>query len=190
MSGITSETPPAVLNGMLAVVVESNRTGQMAFGPDELQRVAGAKPDEMWDIIGILPERIAGPSMDLWAVHYDARSKGQAVEDGYLSPPPPKPKGVYVPAGVGRTDLRSIPAERYVAALTGVEVRDGRKVRCVLPSHEERTPSFSVRGTTWRCFGCSQGGTIFDLAAAVWGRPTGTKAQFADLARELERRLR
>lgn len=66
--------------------------------------------------------------------------------------------------------LKGIDAETYVEALTGEEVPPSRKICCPLPDHDERTPSFHVRGTTWRCFGCGAHGTIYDLAAAVSGR--------------------
>lgn len=63
----------------------------------------------------------------------------------------------------------------YVEALTGEEVPRSGTIRCPLPDHDERTPSCQVypeadRG--WYCFGCHRGGTVYDLAAALWDLPT------------------
>lgn len=65
--------------------------------------------------------------------------------------------------------LLEIPAEDYVEALTGEEIGRNHKICC--PLHDERTPSFSVRATTWHCFGCDKGGRIYDLASALWALP-------------------
>lgn len=62
--------------------------------------------------------------------------------------------------------LLEIPASLYVEALTGQEINRASKTNC--PLHEERTPSFSVRGTRWHCFGCGRKGDIYDLAGALW----------------------
>jgi hypothetical protein len=110
-----------------------------------------------------------------------------------------------VPLGsVGKIDrTRSAPADRhddrmleiapvdYVQALTGIEIPRSGVIRCPLPDHDERTPSFKVyegpeRG--WHCFGCGRGGTIYDLGAALWGISTRGSA-FHDLRRELAREL-
>jgi CHC2 zinc finger len=82
--------------------------------------------------------------------------------------------------------LRSVAPAVYVERLTGQRVGRSRKVRC--PFHEDQTPSLHVyddpeRG--WYCFGCAQGGSIYDLAALLWQRqPRG--ADFVELRRELE----
>jgi hypothetical protein len=66
--------------------------------------------------------------------------------------------------------LADIPPRVYVEALTGlVPTRDGN-VSC--PLHEDRTPSLHVyedpdRG--WWCFGCEQGGGVYQLAALLAG---------------------
>ena len=63
-----------------------------------------------------------------------------------------------------------------MTALTGQQVGRSRKVSC--PLHEDSTPSLQVyrdpsRG--WFCFGCRRGGSIYDLAGAVWGiEPRGS----------------
>jgi hypothetical protein len=67
--------------------------------------------------------------------------------------------------------LLAIAPEVYVRRLLGVEVPRHRKVPC--PFHEDRHASLHVYetpGRGWYCFGaCRRGGTIYDLAAAVYG---------------------
>jgi DNA primase len=61
----------------------------------------------------------------------------------------------------------------YVRALLGVEPGRGGKVRC--PFHADDTPSLHVYPQPEQgryCFGCRRGGSIYDLAAEVWGRAT------------------
>jgi hypothetical protein len=71
----------------------------------------------------------------------------------------------------GQDPLLMIEPAVYVQALTGLHAgRDG-KVSC--PFHADKTPSFHVypgpaRG--WYCYGCRRGGSIYDLAAQLWGR--------------------
>jgi hypothetical protein len=58
----------------------------------------------------------------------------------------------------------------YVHALTGQRVGRSRKVSC--PLHQDRTPSLHAYETAeqgWYCFGCGRGGSIYDLAAALYG---------------------
>lgn len=83
----------------------------------------------------------------------------------------------------GRTsndDLLQVAAATYVERLTGRRADDQGWVRC--PFHKggaERTPSFQVEGTLWRCFGACEplhvgrvlGGNIYTLAGLVWGYP-------------------
>lgn len=76
---------------------------------------------------------------------------------------------------VGGDWLLDVPPERYVAALTGLRVGRGGKVRC--PLHDDRVPSLHVYADAesgWYCFGCRRGGSIYDLAGALWGiQPRG-----------------
>lgn len=54
--------------------------------------------------------------------------------------------------------------------------------RCVLPDHEDRTPSFSVdpAKNLWNCFGCNRGGDAVRLACLTWGyQPGGKEEQMA-----------
>ncbi len=61
--------------------------------------------------------------------------------------------------------------ESKLVRWTGQSVGRSRKVHC--PLHGDDTPSLHVyrdaRGG-WFCFGCGRGGTVYDLAAALWGR--------------------
>jgi hypothetical protein len=71
--------------------------------------------------------------------------------------------------------LRRIPPAVYVEVLTGLAVARNRKVSC--PWHEDRVPSLHVYERPeqgWYCFGCGRGGSIYDLAAELYGlRPRG-----------------
>lgn len=42
---------------------------------------------------------------------------------------------------------------------------------CLLPNHEDRSPSFVVypRTNSWYCFSCLRGGDVVELARLVWG---------------------
>jgi len=65
--------------------------------------------------------------------------------------------------------LKQIPPVVYVEALTGEVVPASGFINCPLPDHEDRTPSFQVLESHWRCFGCGRGGGIIDLGAALCG---------------------
>jgi hypothetical protein len=85
----------------------------------------------------------------------------------------PHPRPLRAPrqaASAAEDALLAVEPPVYVAALAGRQVGRDRKIYC--PLHEERTPSFHVyddpeRG--WYCFGCSRGGTIYDLARELSG---------------------
>jgi hypothetical protein len=108
--------------------------------------------------------------------------------DRVLPPEPAPPEPVIRPRQrIGRDDpLESIPPRVYVEQLTGQRVGRSGKIRC--PFHDEdRTPSLHVYndpGQGWYCFGCGRGGTIYDLAAMLWGRGTHG-LEFVELRREL-----
>lgn len=126
-------------------------------------------------------------------VHYDAMYRNALAADlvGDLPDPEP-PKQIPVSRRVRPSDgsldaLRSIPARVYIPALCGREVvRD--MVTC--PFHgdgRERTPSLHVGGPNaecWHCFGCDEGGDVFDFAARLWG--LDTKTDFKGIKRRLE----
>lgn len=81
--------------------------------------------------------------------------------------------------------LRGLEPVRYVADLAGVAVPGPGKIRCPLPDHGDRTPSFHVYETPedgWFCFGCRRGGDVFTLAALLCGRdPHLTGAAFCEV---------
>jgi hypothetical protein len=94
----------------------------------------------------------------------------------------------------GRRELRGdvllqVEPAVYVSELLGVQARAGRKVRC--PFHRDERPSLHVYPTAergWCCFSCGRGGSIYDLAAALWGlQPRGR--EFVELKRLLAERL-
>ena len=84
--------------------------------------------------------------------------------------------------------LLAIAPDAYVRRLLGVDVPRHRKVRC--PFHEDRHPSLHVYETAqrgWYCFGrCRRGGTIYDLAAPLYGY-TSRGEDFLRLRAELRR---
>ena len=77
----------------------------------------------------------------------------------------------------------------YVSDLLGVHARSGHKTRC--PFHTDERPSLHVYPTAsrgWSCFSCGRGGSIYDLAAEVWG--TGTRGrEFIELRSRLTERF-
>jgi hypothetical protein len=84
--------------------------------------------------------------------------------------------------------LLRIAPDTYVADLLGVRPGRDRKVRC--PFHEDERPSLHVYPTPargWTCFSCGRGGSIYDLAAEIWGMETRGR-EFLELrARLVER---
>lgn len=84
--------------------------------------------------------------------------------------------------------LLEVDAATYFEVLAGVEVPPSGMVRCPLPDHDDRTPSCSVTGTVWHCFGCQRSGRIYDLGAELWGFGTrGT--DFIELRQRLAQEL-
>lgn len=85
--------------------------------------------------------------------------------------------------------LRGVEPAVYVQRLTGQVVGRSRKVRC--PLHDDAKPSLHVYPDAehgWYCFGCRTGGSVYDLAARLWRRPT-RGAEFTALRRDLQRLL-
>lgn len=82
--------------------------------------------------------------------------------------------------------LLALAPRLYVERLLGQRVGRSGKVRC--PFHEDGTPSLHVYpepGRGWYCFGCGRGGSVYDLAALLWGH-TGTRgSEFVALRDEL-----
>lgn len=103
---------------------------------------------------------------------------------------PRRLKGTSAVHDVHRDTLRDIDPAVYVEALTNEEVPRSGAIRCPLPDHEDRTPSFHVYGAErgWYCFGCHPGGTIYDLAGALWALPTRGSG-FVELRRRIAETL-
>lgn len=115
---------------------------------------------------------------------------------GELSDPPEsrtepcKPRRP-TPSAPSADALLDIAPAEYVEALTGEQVGRSGLIRCPLPDHEDRTPSCQIyddaeRG--WFCFGCERGGTIYDLASAMWSLDTRGE-DFKILRRRISERL-
>lgn len=123
-----------------------------------------------------------GAPVDLLSIR-DERSVSLGELVGGLPDPPVElmPERRRGPRRGSRDALLNVAPERYVSVLTGQQVGRSRKVSC--PLHEDSTPSLHVYrdpGRGWFCFGCRRGGSIYDLAGAVWGiEPRG--AGFAAL---------
>ena len=73
------------------------------------------------------------------------------------------------PRRAGTDGLLAIPPRTYVARLLGKSPGRDHKVSC--PFHEDDRPSLHVYATAqrgWCCYSCGRGGSIYDLAAALW----------------------
>jgi len=85
--------------------------------------------------------------------------------------------------------LLLVPPPVYFERLTGLRVGPSGKLHCLF--HDDRSPSLHVYREPGRggyCFGCGRGGSVYDLAALLFGR--GTRGRdFVELRRELEQRL-
>jgi CHC2 zinc finger len=82
--------------------------------------------------------------------------------------------------------LLLVPPPVYFERLTGLRVGRSGKLRCLF--HDDQHPSLHVypkAGRGWYCFGCGRGGSVYDLAALLWGRTTRGE-DFVELRRELE----
>lgn len=78
-----------------------------------------------------------------------------------------------VPRTGGGDPLLQVAPDDYVRVLLGVEVPRSRKVEC--PFHADECPSLHIYGRPergWYCFSCRRGGSIYDLASALWGLRT------------------
>ncbi|WP_081685631.1 CHC2 zinc finger domain-containing protein [Candidatus Solirubrobacter pratensis] len=92
--------------------------------------------------------------------------------------------------GLRNDPLLSVPPRVYVGDLLGRRPgRDG-KVQCPFHTDEHASLHAYPTGTRgWFCFSCRRGGTIYDLAAAVWGLQTRGR-DFVEIQRRLLDRYR
>jgi hypothetical protein len=125
------------------------------------------------------------------AIRFDPHRRFRPADVIAALPEPPAPSrpAPIVPAEPrGDDPLLQIAPEVYVHRLLGVEVPRHRKVPC--PFHQDRHASLHVYETAqrgWYCFGrCRRGGTIYDLAAPLYGY--GARGEeFLRLRAELQR---
>jgi RepB DNA-primase from phage plasmid len=111
------------------------------------------------------------------------------------APPPPPPSASERrrnAAMLASDEAARIPPPTYFRALAGVEVPDrGGHLPCPLPDHHDQLAScmvYRVPADGWWCYGCSRGGTIYDLASLLRGGRWGRDLRGHDF-RELKRRV-
>jgi hypothetical protein len=115
------------------------------------------------------------PPTTVDAIRLDPEQRVIADDVVGALPDPPAPARTTLAPPVTQTrgddPLLAIAPEVYVRRLLGVDVPRHRKVPC--PFHEDRHASLHVYETAergWYCFGaCRRGGTIYDLAAPLYG---------------------
>ena len=166
-------------------VERANRRLAHALGADP----ASADSARILRVPGTLSWKHEPPTA-VEALRLDTRRRfapGDVV--GSLADPPAPPRATVVPTELrGDDPLLAIAPDVYVRRLLGVEVPRHRKVPC--PFHEDRHASLHVYETAqrgWYCFGaCRRGGTIYDLAAPLYGY-TARGESFLRLRAELRR---
>jgi hypothetical protein len=105
---------------------------------------------------------------------------------------PPAPVQLASPRNVRAASgdpLLALRPDYYVAALLGIEVGRDRKVSC--PFHRDEHPSLHVYmspAAGWHCFSCRRGGSVYDLAAALWQQEARGRS-FLQLRDRLRREL-
>ena len=166
-------------------IERANRRLAHALGADP----ASADAARILRVPSTLSHKHAPPT-PIEAIRLDAEPRVSAVDVVGSLPDPPAPSRSTVPPTEHRGDdpLLAIAPDIYVRRLLGVEVPRHRKVLC--PFHEDRHASLHVYETAergWYCFGrCRHGGTIYDLAAPLYGY-TARGDGFLRLRAELRR---
>jgi hypothetical protein len=130
---------------------------------------------------------IAVPAHGKIACPFHRLSVGEATAGGAL--PARSLADASLRDRVSADPLLSVPPPVYFERLTGLRVGRSGKLRCLF--HDDRSPSLHVypeAGRGWYCFGCGRGGSVYDLAALLWGRDT-RGGDFLELRRELEKLL-
>lgn len=85
--------------------------------------------------------------------------------------------------------LLEISPRDYVPALTGQTLTREGKACC--PFHSDGTPSlhaYQAPERGWYCYGCRQGGSLYDLASQLWGLDT-RGPEFRELTQRLRSQL-
>ncbi len=102
---------------------------------------------------------------------------------------PPAPERPDPAAGRGEDPLLRIAPREYIRVLTGQTPDRAGKITC--PFHEDDTPSlhaYPAAAEGWYCYGCRRGGSVYDLAALLWG-VSPRRADFVRLRDRLHRLL-
>ena len=114
------------------------------------------------------------PATAVEAIRLDPQRRLRAADViAALPDPPAPPRRDPIVRLEPRTDdpLLAIAPDVYVPRLLGVQVPRHRKIRC--PFHDDMQASLHVYESAqrgWYCFGrCRRGGTIYDLAAPLYG---------------------
>ena len=170
-------------------VERANRRLAHALGADP----ASADAARILRVPGTLSHKHDPPTrVDALRLDLAVRVSVADVVDGLPDPPAPARAALTPAAAALRGDdpLLAIAPDVYVRRLLGVDVPRHRKVPC--PFHEDRHASLHVYATPergWYCFGaCRRGGTIYDLAAPLYGYAARGE-DFLRLRSELRRLL-
>lgn len=128
-------------------------------------------------------------TVDALRLDGDRRLAAADIVDGLVDPPARQATTASAAdAPRGDDPLLAIAPDVYVPRLLGVDVPRHRKVPC--PFHADRHASLHVYESAargWYCFGrCRRGGTIYDLAAPLYGY-TARGDDFLRLRAELRR---
>jgi hypothetical protein len=166
-------------------VESANRRLAHALGADP----ASADAAHILRVPSTLSHKHAPPTpVETVRLDTDRRLTAANVVGDLPDPPDPSRVPVAPPGHRGDDPLLSIPPDVYVPRLLGVEVPRHRKVRC--PFHDDKHASLHVYDSAargWYCFGrCRRGGTIYDLAAPLYGydaRGDGFRRLRAELCR-------
>jgi len=110
-------------------------------------------------------------SVRLLAHQSDTRYPPELLTHGLSDPAPRRSRrrpGPWRPVSPLDARLRAIPAHQYARELAGAQPNRAGKLAC--PFHNDQTPSLQLYPDhSWYCFGCQQGGSIYEFAAALWG---------------------
>jgi hypothetical protein len=166
-------------------IERANRRLAYALGADP----ASADAARILRVPGTLSHKLDPPTaVDATRLETDRRVDAADVVGSLPDPPAPATARAPIAPAEHRGDdpLLAIAPDVYVRRLLGVDVPRHRKVPC--PFHEDRQASLHVYETAergWYCFGaCRRGGTIYDLAAPLYGY-TARGGDFLRLRAEL-----